>query len=150
MESDDSLIRCEVYESLEQSQNDKVIISLHERIKTDRSSIARMYAVSAILALIMKHCYSEDFIKKPKISFIEKKVKRVNLTHLATLYYTEQNIDYIKKKLTCFEDKDYHIRCNVTNLLSDVIDSKNIDMVKAAYRKKYAIEQTRAVKSLLE
>ena len=143
-------MRCEAYEALEQVENSQMALVLYKRLKVDRSSTARTYAVIAILMLMKKFGYEDDLVKKLRSSFLRERAKRVNLAYLALFYYMERNIENIYNILVYIDDEDYHVRCNVVNILGLVIDNENAGIVKNAYRKRYEIESTRSVKATLE
>lgn len=143
-------VRCEVYEALELSNDNSVPRKIYDRLRSEKSSIARMYAVSAILSLIKRKGYSNSFLKNLKASFEKEKEKPVIIAYLALFYYVENEIDYIRRALEYLDDEDYHIRCNVINIIGEVLDEENEEMIKNIFDKRYNIELSRAVKSLLE
>lgn len=144
------LVRCEVYEALQNSQDDNMIYKLSKCLKGDRSSVARMYAASALLVLIKKMGCPEKIYMELKKNFSKEKEKNVIITYLTLFYLIEKKEEYIVEVLNYLNNNDYHIRCIVINTLSDVLDDKNRNIIKEAYMKRYTVETTNAVRSLLE
>lgn len=84
------------------------------------------------------------------LAYQKEKSKRVIIAYLALLYSIEKKRSYIAEILQNFNDNDYHIRCNVVDLICDIIDRENEEYIMQAFKERYLIEESLAVKSSIE
>lgn len=144
------LVRCEVYEALSNFKSENILSILVNRIKRERSSTVRMYAISTICHLVKQISCNDNLIEELESLYDKEKSKRVIISYLSLMYLIEKNKKYIIKALEYINDIDYHIRCNVINLLSEVIDREVIELVCIEYNRRYLVENAQSVKILLE
>ncbi|MDD6735348.1 MAG: hypothetical protein PUE13_03430 [Clostridiales bacterium] len=87
---------------------------------------------------IIHKCYSKE------------KELNVLLSYWCMLYLIDKDKSYIGKILEHLNNEDYHIRCNVINLLADVEDDYVKETAKTEYCTRLMKEDCLAVRSLPE
>ena len=144
------LVRCEAYDAFHDSKNKLVFLLLLNKLKVERSKIARMYLVSTLCGIVKNIGMTES--QKEFIEQIYKKEKALNviLAYDCLLYLNDGDVNRIYKVLGNLNSENYLIRCNVINLLRDTINESNICVISTAYRNRLLIEKTDSVKCLLE
>lgn len=144
------LVRCEAYDAFHESANCMVFSILLKRISREKSICARMHLISTLCGIAKKIGYSKTE-KEYIIKFYQREIAdSVIIAYECLLYIEDKNINHIYKALSFLDSKKYRIRCNVINLLSDVVDKENISIIKQKYIEKVKSENSYAVKSLLE
>lgn len=143
------LVRCEACDALINTKSIEVLNILIFHLKKEKSSIARMYTISTICNLMKQVVYTEEVVIQLNALYSKEKSKRVLIAYLSLFYLIEKERKYIEDALEYINDEDYHIRINVINLLSEVIDNNIIDVVYNAYKNRYLIENAESVKILL-
>ncbi len=144
------LVRCDVCDALYNTKSKKVLESLVLKLKKEKSSTARMYMVSTICGII-KNIGCSSTIKIELMSLYEKeKSKCVIIAYMSVFYLMDKNKKFIKDALCYINDKNYHIRSNVINLLNDVVDEKIFDTIIHSYKRRLEKEDVFCVKELLE
>lgn len=85
-----------------------------------------------------------------KQGYAKEKSTNVLLSYWCIFYLVEQDERYIQKILSYLSDEDYHIRCNVINLLADIEDN----YVKQCERETFSLhldrEDSEAVRTLMK
>jgi hypothetical protein len=149
-EDSNYIVRCEAYDAFYGYTDTDITQVLVKKLKRERSKCARMYLCSTLCSIIkLKGC--DDNIKEEILACADKeKSLNVLLAFWCILYVIKKDIQYIYKVLDCFNNSDYHIRCNVVNLLYDVIDDKNIDVIVKNCKKQLGQEDSRAVAGTIE
>ena len=144
------LVRCEAYDAFHESSNLMVFSALLQRISKERSACARMHLISTLCGIAKKTGYTET--EKDYIISVCKKERSdsVIIAYECLLYIADENINHIYKALSFLDSEKYRIRCNVINLLSDVIDEKNSSIIKEKYIEKARSDDSYAVRALLE
>lgn len=144
------LVRCEVCDALYGCKSEIVLNKLLSRIKKERSSTTRMYIISTISSIV-DETSNKSLIYDKLFSLSEKETSKcVIIAYMALFYILNKNIEYIYKALFYINDNDYHIRCNVVNLLNEVIDDENIFIILYSYKKRLLYENVYCVKDLLK
>lgn len=125
------LVRCEVYEALG-GCND--ISLLAERLKSEKNKIAKMYLISAITDTIDKQNATDKIVQQ--INDARQKEKNINvlLAYECLYYKIDGKTEHVKNVLQELNNTDYHIRCNVINLLADIVDDVNRKIIIDAYK----------------
>ncbi len=144
------LVRCEAYDAFYNSNSVSTMEPLLNRLQTERSQCARMHICSTINSIIKQNDISDDIKKRLLKLYMEEKSPKVLIAYYGTMYLLSKDVKYIEKALAALDDEDYHIRCNVVNILYDVIDNDNKKMIFDAYNKRLVHESSIAVKTLLE
>lgn len=144
------LVRCEVCDALYGCKSEMVFNKLMTRIKKERSSTVRMYIISTI-GSIVDCIINKNLIYEQLFTLSTKETsKRVIIAYMALFYLLNKDIKYIEKALFYINDSDYHIRCNVINLLNEVVDNENISIIVNLYKTRLLCEDIFCVKDLLE
>ncbi len=144
------LVRCEAYDAFYNSHSIRTVELLLNRLQTERSQCARLHICSTINSIIKESDLSGDMKERLTKLYMKEKSSRVLIAYHGTMYLLSKDIKYIKKILEALNDEDYHIRCNVVNVLYDVIDNDNKKMILDAYKQRLVNESTIAVKTLLK
>lgn len=144
------LVRCEAYDAFYDSHSIRTVEFLLNRLQTERSKIARLHIVTTINSIIKNNNLSDDMKEGLTKLYMKEKSSRVLIAYHGTMYLLNEDIKYIEKVLEALNDEDYHIRCNVVNVLYDVINNDNKKMILDAYKQRLVNESTIAVKSSLE
>ena len=144
------LVRCEACDALSYTVSMQAQYRLLNAGKKDRSSTVRMHAIASICHSMKKGGLHEDIIEHLKLAYPKEKSQRVLLAYLSIFYLIDKDCKYVLEALRYLNDSDYHIRHNVINLLSDVIDENIIELVCGEYSKRLLIEDAQSVKTLLE
>lgn len=135
------LVRCEVCDALFNSEEEIVLEKLLLRLKKEKKSLVRMHIVSAVCNMVRKNKNNDRYINTLKILFNKEKSKRVIIAYLVLFYSTSKDKKYLNKALSYINDGDYHIRCNVINLINDVLDVGNTDIIVKAYNNRLKREK---------
>lgn len=144
------LVRCEACDALYMSNNIEILYMLFNQARRDKSSTVRMYAVSSMVNMLRAIDFPDDLADSIKIAYRKEKVKRVVIAYLVVMYVLEDDIQYIYDSLEYLNDENYHIRCNVINSLSSVVDDEDVaSVIKEAYKERLVLESSIAVKSTL-
>ena len=144
------LVRCEAYDAFRKSSNKEAFLILIKKIGKERSICARMHLISSLCGIAANVGYEESEREYILRFYNKEKNDSVILAYECLLYIYDKNIEHIQKCLQLLNSNNYHIRCNVINILSDVIDKNNVSLIKKAYKKKLKEEDSLAVKYLLE
>ena len=109
-----------------------------------------MYALSSLCYIYKNFECSYEDLERIEKAREKEKAKKVCIAYDVLLYQITKDMSYIEKVLRYLDDENYHIRCNVINLLSGVIDQKNVIIIQEAYKNRLRKEQMRAVWSSLK
>lgn len=150
LEDKNYLVRCEVCDALYGFKSEIVLNKLLTRIKKERSSTVRMYIISTIGSIIDCVNNKNAIYEQLYILSTKETSKRVIIAYMSLFYLLNKDMEYINKALLYINDIDYHIRCNVINLLNEIVDNKNISIIINTYEKRLLIEDIFCVKDLLE
>lgn len=128
------LVRCEVYEALGSCNDISLLEILAERLKSEKNKIAKMYLISAIADTIDKQNATDKIVQQ--INNARQKEENINalLAYECLYYKIDGKTEHVKNVLQELNNTDYHIRCNVINLLADIIDSVNKKIIIDAYK----------------
>ncbi len=146
----DYIVRCEAYDAFCGFHSAKIVETLLNRLKTERSQCARMYIYATINSIIRNFDISDGMKKKIKTFYMKERSPKVLIACNATMYLLSKDIKYIEKILSYLNCEDYHIRCNVVNMLYDVIDDDNKKLIADAYKKRLLNEPAGAVADSLK
>lgn len=147
----DYLVRCQACEALYGYVSAEILNKYIERLKNERSSIVRMYIISNITYIVNSNTIDTAFLYETLYKYyLKEKSKHSIIAYLALFYSLKKDIVYIYKALFYINDNDYHIRCNVINILNEVIDDENISIIINFYKNRLSIEEAFCVKDLLE
>lgn len=144
------LVRCEAYDAMYECNNENVYNSLIKRLSQERSKCARMHLCSSLCSIIKKQKYTKNDINQILKCYQKEEDLNVLLSYWCILYVLFKDKKYIDNILSCLENEDYHIRCNVINLLYDIEDDVVKQYERIAFSKQLGIERSKAVKMLLE
>ena len=150
---DDSnyLVRCSAYEILMYSSSEKVLKSIIKKLGKEKNRITRMYAVSSICNIIKNGSkFDIKTVGKLRALFENEHSSCVIIAYYSVFYLIDKDISYIRKILKFINNKSYHIRCNVINIILDILDEDNHELIFDTFEKRYNIEESEAVKSLLQ
>lgn len=150
LEDKNYLVRCEVCDALYGFKSEIVLNKLLTRIKKERSSTVRMYIISTIGSIIDCANNKNTIYEQLYILSTKETSKRVIIAYMSLFYLLNKDMEYINKALFYINDIDYHIRCNVINLLNEIVDNKNISIIINTYEKRLLIEDIFCVKDLLK
>lgn len=149
-DDNDFLVRSEAYDAFYGYADTKTLEKLCYMIKKEKSKCARMHLCSTICSIIKKIGCSKQLYNVIKQSYIKEKSTNVLLSYWCIFYLVEQDKSYIQKILSYLSDEDYHIKCNVINLLADIEDN----YVKQCERETFSLlldrEDSEAVRTLLK
>lgn len=144
----EELVRVQVIETLEGKTSEKTCQALKKKLAHD-TPLVRGYAcvTYAINAELLDQ-------KEEAISILKKRLRKERDSWLKLcIYYglywlgEKQYFDRIIKGL---RNKNYRNRCLAVNILDDILDDKNLSVIKRKLRKQYERERTRAVCSSIE
>ena len=144
------LVRCEAYDAFYGYADKKILDKLCYRIKKEKSKCARMHLCSTICSIIKKAGCSNQLYNVIKQSYTKEKSTNVLLSYWCIFYLVEQDKSYIQKILSYLSDEDYHIRCNVINLLADIEDNYVKKCEREAFRLHLRSEDSESVRELLK
>lgn len=144
------LVRCEAYDAFYGYTDSNIYPDLLASLKKEKSKYARMHLCSTLCSIIKKTgCTQHEFEIIHKCYLKEKKLN-VLLAYWCIFYIVEKDKSYIERILSHINDRDYHIRCNVVNLLADVEDDYVKETAVSEYRTRLLKEDSLAVRSLLD
>lgn len=144
------LVRCEVCDALYNAKEEFILEKLILRLRKEKKSIVRMYIISTICNIIKNNKSYVKYINSLKIFYKKEKSKRVIISYLVLFYSINKNDKYLNNALMYLNDSDYHIRCNVINLVNNVIDNNNLNEIVKAYNNRLKIEKVFCVRDLIE
>lgn len=144
------LVRCEAYDACYGYNNDYVYSSLLKRLSQERSKCAKMHLCSSLCSIIKKRKCTDNDVKKILKYYEKENDLNVLISYWCILYSFFKDKKYIDNILSCLANEDYHIRCNVINLLYDIEDDVVKQYERIAFSKQLEIERSKAVKMLLE
>ena len=144
------LVRCEAYDAFYGYTKRNVLDILTKRLCSERSICARMHLCSTICSIIVLIGCNKQIENAIRNCYTKEKYIKVLISSWTILYFWEQDRVYLNKILDCLNNKDYHIRCNLINLLCD-IECMNInDIIKPKYQERLIIEDSEAVRIMLK
>lgn len=144
------LVRCEAYDAFYNYTSENILDVLIKALKKERSKCAKMHLCSTICSIVKVHGYTDKLVEIVNRLYETENADNVKIAYCCIMYLFDRNVEYINKVLGYINNNDYHIRCNVINLLWDIIDSQNCDNIIKVYKNQLIKETSFAVKDLLQ
>lgn len=144
------LVRSEAYDAFYGYADTTILDKLCYRIKKEKSKCARMHLCSTVCSIIKQVGCSKQLYNVIKQSYTKEKSTNVLLSYWCIFYLVERDKSYIQKILSYLSDEDYHIRCNVINLLADIEDSYVKQCERETFSARLESEDSEAVRVLLK
>ena len=141
------IVRASAYDSLSVFDDEKVAEYLKERIKKEKRTTAKSYAIMS-LGDILKRINRKT---KQDISFLKENEEKEKSTgvKLACYYslYLLGEKEYIHKIIKEMDNRMYTLRCACINTLMEIVDKENKDIIIDALEKRHFTEKVPAVLS---
>jgi HEAT repeat protein len=151
MSDPNEVVRVCACESLSNGQTMKTLLYLKERFIKDKSSLVRGYAAGSIVEVAKRR---SNILDLNLVRFLEDRLQierssGVKIRIYEALFnYGEEKYFYLL--LNEINNKNYRNRCVVVNIMGDLISDENKTIILPILQKRFVIEKTKAVKSLIE
>lgn len=150
-EDKEYLVRCEAYDALSQGNEIISLPVLLNSLYHERNTIARTYIVSSLTSISNRNRQIiESAINQIMCQYLIEKKLRVQLAYFCLFYSYSKNLQHIKNVLFYLNERDYHLRCCVINLVMEVVDKKSRSYVERVFKARKIIENNYAVISTLD
>lgn len=150
LEDVDELVRVNACDSLSVSSSHNVINLLKSIILKDKSSLVRGYAALSIGDIAISISYDNKELEAFFITaLLKERVKWVKINFYKVLYLLGDE-SYLNLLIHELENKSYKCRSLTVNTLSELISSKNSELIIKALTERLEIEKTVAVRSAIK
>lgn len=148
----DELVRTNVCDSLSNINSLDVVNILKSKVKNDKSSLVRSYAILAIVDIFINNKFDikENLVLFFKTALKKEKIIGVKICYYKALYILLGDNNYLFLLIAELNNRLYRNRCATVNLLISLINKGNKNIIYEALVKRLNIEKTIAVKSSIE